>query len=157
MDPNALFSGVYAIETAFHYPDKDAFVREAFRVLAPGGKLAVADLVWKHRKIAFHHRPRVWFWRNLMASPQLFTAERWRGSLCAAGFTDIRVEDISHQTLGMAPLWLNRVREHRKELDALYTTFGVALGLCFFSRAYKDFPLRYVLVKGRKQERDAEV
>lgn len=106
--------------------------------------------------MAFHRRPRVWFWRNLMASPQLFTADRWRRSLCAAGFTDTRVEDISRQTLGMAPLWLDRVREHRKELDARYTPFGVALGLRFFDRPHKGFPLRYVLVKGRKQERGAE-
>jgi ubiquinone/menaquinone biosynthesis C-methylase UbiE len=147
---DCLFEGVYAIETAFHYPDKDAFARESYRVLRPGGGLAVADVVWKYTRIPFIHGARTWLWRTLMASPQIFTADQWRQSLAAAGFSDIRVEDISRQTLEMVPLWIERVRKHRDELAALFTGWGVDLATFFFARRFRRLPLRYVLVTGKK-------
>ena len=53
------------IESAFHYPDKDRFIKQIYRVLKPGGKFVIADLIKKHgeerrngvwkRRMHFHH------------------------------------------------------------------------------------------------------
>ena len=59
---------VINIESAFHYPDKAAFLRQIHRVLKPGGNLVIADILttnrrryrlkdrWK-KKMAYHHWP----------------------------------------------------------------------------------------------------
>lgn len=39
------FEVIINIESAFHYPDKLSFLREVYRVLAPGGRFVVADIL----------------------------------------------------------------------------------------------------------------
>ncbi len=44
------FDVVINIESAFHYPDKQAFLNEVYRVLAPGGKFLIADILTRNRE-----------------------------------------------------------------------------------------------------------
>ncbi|TVQ24447.1 MAG: class I SAM-dependent methyltransferase [Spirochaetaceae bacterium] len=41
------FDAVLNVESAFHYPDKPAFLREVARVLKPGGRFVMADILMK--------------------------------------------------------------------------------------------------------------
>ena len=56
---------VMNIESAFHYPDKEQFIKQIYRVLKPGGKFVIADIIKKYdekrrkgfwkRRMHFHH------------------------------------------------------------------------------------------------------
>jgi len=56
--PDQSFDMVINIESAFHYPDKPAFLREVARVLKPGGHFLIADIISDPKK--GHATKRKW-------------------------------------------------------------------------------------------------
>jgi SAM-dependent methyltransferase len=96
--PGGAFDGAMAIESSCHAPgaDKAAFVREASRLLAPGGRIVVADGFLKRQS-----RPRGFGrWaidalaRN-WAVPCFARIDAFKRVLAAHGFVDVEVEEIS--------------------------------------------------------------
>ena len=85
--------------------DKDRVLREAFRVLKPGGRLAVSDVVTRG-EIAPEVRQSVLLWVGCIAGA--LEENEYRGKLAAAGFEQIEVE----------PTRIYRVEEAR---DFLYS------------------------------------
>jgi SAM-dependent methyltransferase len=97
--PPASADGAVAIESACHSPgaDKDAFVREAARILKPGARLVVADGLLKSST-----RPLGPLFARLHASlcrsfvlPELAQLDRFTGALARHGFGEIVAEEIS--------------------------------------------------------------
>lgn len=69
--------------------DKDQVLREAFRVLKPGGRLAVSDVVTRG-EAPQEVRKSMLLWVGCIAGA--LQEEEYRTKLAAAGFTDIEVE-----------------------------------------------------------------
>ena len=69
--------------------DKDRVLREAFRVLKPGGRLAVSDVVTRG-EIAPAVRQSVLAWVGCIAGA--LEENEYRGKLSAAGFEQIEIE-----------------------------------------------------------------
>lgn len=80
---DACFDFIYCLESAFHYHDKPAFLRESRRVLKRGGEAVIADITCEDNS-------RVTFGRgNFFAD-----STTWRRMIDAAGFELIRHEKI---------------------------------------------------------------
>src|SRR6202142_4065271 len=69
--------------------DKDRVLREAFRVLKPGGRFAVSDVVTRG-EVAPEIRQSVLLWVGCVAGA--LGDEEYRGKLSAAGFEQIEIE-----------------------------------------------------------------
>ena len=97
------YDGVYALESACHAPgaDKRALVREAARLLRPGGTLVIADAFRRNTRPLPGFMERVYrLWCRNWAVNELAEKQALHAALASHGFIDIRFQDIS---LRLAP------------------------------------------------------
>ncbi|MCZ8378467.1 class I SAM-dependent methyltransferase [Mycobacterium sp. CPCC 205372] len=113
--PDATFDTVLALECAFHFDTREQFLREAFRVLKPGGSIAIADMLpvpgkKTSRATAFARK------YGHVPEANLYDREEYPRRLSAAGFGDVRVESIRQDVFpGMAKY--SRQRVEGKKMD----------------------------------------
>lgn len=88
--PDQHFTVVWALESSCYAPDKLVFIREAYRLLKPGGKLAVAD--------GFGAVPDSMVLQG-WEIPNLAGVDQFRGYMEEAGFTNIKFRDISQYVM----------------------------------------------------------
>lgn len=96
--PDAGFDVVWVLEALCHAPSKAAFYREAARLLRPGGRLVVAEYLRTDRPVDEVGERLLHEWLDGWAIPDIDSPDEHRAHLAAAGFTDIRLDDVTAHT-----------------------------------------------------------
>jgi SAM-dependent methyltransferase len=146
--PDNHFDAVICIEAACHFDTRDKFLKEAHRVLKPGGSLALAEYLFYPSTIhtllsQFGQVPRA----NLVGS-----IAEYRDRLAAAGFVSIDVTDATGHCIGGLRANLARWAgaERRAGRMKLPQSLGAAL-ICKLLAVYAGLMYQcYVLVSARR-------
>lgn len=159
--PEACCDIVTAVECAFHFGTREDFLAEAFRVLRPGGRLVLADVIraapepdrWRRRVQDF-----TWTqFAQKFAVPAANADQRapYQAKLRAAGFETVDVTPIGEHVF---PGWHRALGEDQ----ALFARLPLAGRLPY--RLLRNFDARtlysafdYVLATARKPTRKCDV
>ena len=150
---DARFTHAMCLEAAHHFDTRERWFAEAHRVLAPGGRLAMADF-------ALVRRPRGWeravfdgvcgIWSVPRANAE--TVASYADTLRRIGFTDVRTQLVGAQTF--PGYWREqRRRERRDEVLRIRGRLGAAVGVAMnfgLVQLYDQGWVEYVLVSARK-------
>ncbi|MFZ2486163.1 MAG: class I SAM-dependent methyltransferase [Candidatus Rickettsiella isopodorum] len=88
---NNYFNNIICIEAAFHFNTREKFLSESFRVLNHGGKIVIADILFKSN---FFLNKTFFSDENKLKHPKDYTS-----LLKKCGFTNIDLVDVTNSTL----------------------------------------------------------
>lgn len=116
--PDGSFDVVWAVESVCHAADKNTFLSEAKRLLAPGGRLVVADFFRFGHPFEASEESLLGEWLSGWAVPNLATAGEFREFARRAGFDNVRFKDAT------ADVWPS-LRRIRRRAMAAYPAAGL--------------------------------
>jgi cyclopropane fatty-acyl-phospholipid synthase-like methyltransferase len=152
--PDASFDVILAVECTAHFRTRDAFLAEARRLLRPGGRLAIADVLVPPARGSLVDRVVVRCCRDFWQAPaeNLYALDVYRERIAAAGFEGVEAESIRGDVFRPLMAFVRGKvvrRELPRRMDAgLRLAYRALTGLQA-AFAY-DVPLDYGIAWGRK-------
>jgi len=150
------FDLVWSFESGEHFPDKAKFLKEAYRVLKPGGMLLMAT--WCHRptdslagELTADEKQHLAAIYRVYCLPFVISLPEYRAIARQTGFQQIITDDWSQ---AVAPFW-NIVIDSALTPQAIigliqsgWQTIEAALSLGLMSRGYRRSLIRFGVLKG---------
>lgn len=96
------FDVVWAIESVCYVPDKSDFIKEAYRILKPDGKLIVADGYRLDKPLTDKEELIMKRWEEGYAVERLGVASEFNESLTRLGFAGITIKDATNLVMPSA-------------------------------------------------------
>lgn len=150
--PDNNFTHVLSIEGPEHFDTREAFLREAHRVLQPGGVIAMADFIVKNpprnplEKLVAEAARKLW----QVPRANVYSGEVYRQKMEAAGFEQVELEEIGASVI--PGYYSEQMRPESIRAITKIRGFALArLGLLLDVAVYRGFTmglLEYVLVRG---------
>ncbi len=94
--PPCSFDVIWAIESSCYASDKADFLREAMRLLRPGGRLVVADFFRSQVSMPVRDRALMERWEASWAIPAYAVFDVFAQQVRDGGFDDVRLTDETH-------------------------------------------------------------
>jgi 27-O-demethylrifamycin SV methyltransferase len=126
--PDATFDRVWALESSHLMPRRDALIAECARVLRPGGRLVLCDLI-RRRDIPFaevrDRRVEFATLREAFGEARMDPLDSYLAQAEAEGLTIEVRTDLTEATLPTFERWRANATEHRAEVTELLGRHGV--------------------------------
>lgn len=151
---DSTFTHVMAMEGPLHFNTRRRFFEEAFRVLEPGGVIAIADHALQRWPRTAAERVLLEMTRAMWRVPRgnLATAREYRAELLGAGFAEPVIREVGELTF---PGYLAEQRrpEFRREMERIQGQVKARVGFVVniaASHAYRTGLIGYLLVRAEK-------
>lgn len=150
--PGNYFDAVYGIESVCYASPKSDFLKEAFRVLRPGGRLVVADGYVARKKLDEREKKLIGDFTWAFELDELITPEEMTEAMNKTGFVKVECIDRTEQARPSVEYFQRLMRWFAPVAWVWWPVYRNWLALKLVGEAYGMGLARYCLHMGRKSK-----